>query len=258
MDITIATLYSGSSGNSVLVRADGDCILIDAGRSAKALLTALAELDVSPDSIGGIFVTHEHVDHISALEVLSKKHHIPIHITEDSASAIVGKEAMLSNSVLHPPLFSVRIEKMTVKSFRTSHDSAMSVGFTVDFDGSDLKFGLMTDTGTASDDMLEALTGATHIVLEANHDVDMLRSSPYPFTVRERIASARGHLSNVQSAEAAVRLASRGAQSIMLSHLSENCNTPELALGTVSDALRQNGLSPLLKAAARYEVTRLI
>lgn len=106
--------------------------------------------------------------------------------------------------------------------------------------------------------MLEALTGATHIVLEANHDVDMLRSSPYPFTVRERIASARGHLSNVQSAEAAVRLASRGAQSIMLSHLSENCNTPELALGTVSDALRQNGLSPLLKAAARYEVTRLI
>lgn len=258
MDITIATLYSGSSGNSVLVSANGDCILIDAGRSAKALLTALAELDISPDSIGGIFVTHEHIDHISALDVLSKKHHIPIHITEDSASAVIGKEAMLSNSVLHPPLFSVSIGKMTVKSFRTSHDSAMSVGFTVDFDGSDVKFGLMTDTGTVSNDMLEALSGASHIVLEANHDIAMLNASPYPFTVRERIASARGHLSNVQSAEAAVRLASCGAESIMLSHLSENCNTPELALGTVSEALRKNGLSSRLKVAARYEVTRLI
>ncbi len=258
MDITIATLYSGSSGNSVLVRADENCILIDAGRSAKALLTALAELDISPDSIGGIFVTHEHIDHISALEVLSKKHHIPIHITEDSASAIVGKDAMLSNSVLHPPLFSTNIGKMTVKSFRTSHDSAMSVGFTVDFDGSDIKFGLMTDTGIVSKDMLEALSGATHIVLEANHDIDMLNASPYPFTVRERIASARGHLSNVQSADVAVHLASRGAQAILLSHLSENCNTPELALGAVSEALCQNSLSPRLNVAARYKVTRLI
>lgn len=258
MDIKIATLYSGSSGNSVLVGADGDYILIDAGRSAKALTCALAELGVNTGNIGAVFVTHEHCDHIAALDVLSKKHRIPVHITEDSASAIVGKDAMHAASVLHPPLFSVRVGKMTVTSFRTSHDSAMSVGYTVDFDGSDVRFGLMTDTGIVSETMLDALSGATHVVLEANHDVGMLRTSPYPFTVRERIASARGHLSNEQSADAACRLAERGTESILLSHLSENCNIPDLAMSAVRRGLDAHGLSPELSVAARYGVTRLI
>lgn len=258
MDIKIATLYSGSSGNSVLVGADGDYILIDAGRSAKALTTAVAELGVSMDKIHAVFVTHEHCDHISALEVLSKKHHIPVHITEDSASAVVSKDAMLAHAVTHPPLFSVRIGKMTVSSFRTSHDSAMSVGYTVDFDGEDVKFGLMTDTGHVTESMTDALSGATHVVLEANHDVGMLHTSPYPFTVRERIASVRGHLSNEQSADAAVRLVELGAESILLSHLSENCNTPDLARTAVIRALSEHGFSPCLDVAARYSTTRLI
>ncbi len=258
MDIKIATLYSGSSGNSVLVSADGDCILIDAGRSAKALTTAAAEFGVSMADVRAVFVTHEHIDHISALNVLAKKHRIPIHITEDSASAVTGNETMLASSVLHTPIYSVKIGKMTVKSFPTSHDSAMSVGFTVDFDGSDVKFGLITDTGIVSDAMLAALSGSTHIVLEANHDVEMLKASPYPFTVRERIASARGHLSNAQSGDAAVYLAAHGARSIMLSHLSENSNTPGLALSAVSEALEQNGLSPRLSVASRYSITRIL
>lgn len=258
MDIKIATLYSGSSGNSVLVGADGDYILIDAGRSAKALTAAVSELGVSMDRVGAVFVTHEHVDHIAALDVLSKKHSIPVHITEDSASAVIGKEAMLAHAVTHTPLFSVRVGKMTVSSFRTSHDSAMSVGYTVDFDGEDVRLGLVTDTGHVTETMMDALSGATHIVLEANHDVGMLRTSPYPFNVRERIASARGHLSNEQSACAAVRLTELGAESILLSHLSENCNTPELALSAVSRALDGQGLSPKLAVAARYSITRLI
>ncbi len=258
MDIKIATLYSGSSGNSVLVSYGGDSILIDAGRSAKAVTAAVSELGISPKSLSAVFVTHEHTDHIAALDVLSKRLALPIHISEDSLSAIVGKEHLRASAVSHTPIFSINIGKMTVSSFRTSHDSAMSVGYTVDFDGSDVRLGLMTDTGRVTESMLDALAGSTHVILEANHDPQMLASSFYPYSVRERIASVHGHLSNSQSAEAALALAERGAEHFLLAHLSENANSPELAEWTVSRALAKAGASAALSVASRYSITRLI
>ncbi len=257
MDITIATLFSGSSGNSLLVKCDSDAILIDAGRSARAVSAALSELGFSIDCLRAVFVTHEHTDHISALDVLTKRLPLPVHITEESAFSAVGKR-FLHSSELHTPIFSVSIGKMTVSSFRTSHDSAMSVGYTVDFDGSAVRLGVMTDTGRVTEQMLSALSGSTHIVLEANHDPELLQCSPYPYQLRERIASVRGHLSNSQSASAAVRLAELGAESILLSHLSENANTPSLAYSAVSSALGASGLSPELAVASRYGVTRIL
>ncbi len=258
MNITVATLFSGSSGNSVLVGDGENYILIDAGRSARAVSTALSELGVSLSDLRAVFVTHEHCDHIAALEVLSKKCPLPIHITEDSLSAVVGKEHLIASAIAHTPIFSVRVGKMTVSSFRTSHDSAMSVGYTVTFDGADTKLGIMTDTGRVTESMLSSLSGATHVILEANHDFSLLAASPYPLALRERIASARGHLSNTASAETAVTLATGGTEAFLLAHLSENANTPDTALCAVTSALSRSGLSPSVKVASRYSVTRLI
>lgn len=258
MDIKIATLYSGSSGNSVLVGADGDYILIDAGKSCRALTTALSELDVSAADVSAVFVTHEHIDHIAALEVVCKKYHIPVHMAEQSASAIVGRENLASSIVPHTPIFSHRVGKMTVRSFKTHHDSAMSVGYTVEFDGQDVKFGLLTDTGHVTPDMTEALCDCTHLVLEANHDIPMLYAGFYPYHIKERIRSARGHLSNEQCGELAATLAEGHADSILLAHISENNNTPELALRAVGRSLSEAGFSPSVGTAHRSAVTRLI
>lgn len=258
MDIKIATLYSGSSGNSVLISADGDCILIDGGRSCRALSCAASTLGVDVADVSAVYVTHEHTDHISALDVFCKKYHTPVHMAEDSASAIVGHEHLLAATVKHTPIFTDRVGKMTVKSFRTHHDSAMSVGYTVEFDGEDVKFGLLTDTGHVTQDMIDALADCTHLVLEANHDIPMLYAGFYPYHIKERIRSARGHLSNEQCGQLAATLAAGGAEEILLAHISENNNTPELALDAVGKALCEAGLSPKVAAAHRSYVTRLI
>ncbi len=258
MDIRIATLFSGSSGNSVLVGADGDYVLIDGGKSCRAISNSLSELGIGLDRISAVLVTHEHVDHISALEVVTKRYHIPVHMAEESAAAVVGRDHLSDAIVPHAPLFSVEVGKMKIESFRTHHDSAMSVGYKVTFRGEDVRFGLLTDTGHVSEDMAAALSDCTHLVLESNHDPDMLRAGFYPYHVKERIRSANGHLSNFQCGELAARLASGSAASILLAHLSENNNTPELALTANKRALAEAGATPYLAVAARDRVTRLI
>lgn len=258
MDIKIATLFSGSSGNSVIVGADGDYVLIDGGRSCRAISNALTELGIGLDAVSAVFVTHEHVDHIAALEVVTKKYHIPVHMAEESAAAVVGRDHLSDAIVPHAPLFSVDVGKMRIESFRTHHDSAMSLGYRVTFEGEDVRFGLLTDTGHVTEDMVSALADCTHLVLESNHDPDMLLRGFYPYHVKERIRSARGHLSNSQCGELAARLASGTAESILLAHLSENNNTPDLALAANRRALSEAGASPSLAVAARDRVTHLI
>lgn len=258
MDIKIATLFSGSSGNSVLVGADGDYILIDGGRSCRAISNALSELGVGLDAVSAVFVTHEHIDHIAALEVVSKRYHIPVHMAEESAAAVVGRDHLSDTVVPHTPLFSVDVGKMRIESFRTHHDSAMSVGYKITFRGEDVSFGLLTDTGHVTEDIVSVLSDCTHLVLESNHDPDMLRCGFYPYHVKERIRSANGHLSNEQCGELAARLASGNAEAILLAHLSENNNTPDLALTANRQALAKAGVSPCLAVAARDRVTRLI
>lgn len=224
------TLYSGSGGNAAYIETDTTAILIDAGKSAKKLCSSLLEIGSSISKIDAIFITHDHADHTSALETLTKKHKIPIHITERSAAVFSDARysTVRENIVCHPPLFEVTVGDITVRSFMTSHDSLMSVGYR--FDVSGVSLGLATDLGYVTDSVREGLFGCSAVILESNHDPEMLRTGPYPRFLKERILSKRGHLSNADSAVFAAELADRGTRSFLLAHLSAENNTPATAI----------------------------
>ncbi len=230
----IVSLYSGSKGNSIFIRVGKDTLLIDAGKSARSLCHALREIGSDISEIDAIFVTHDHHDHTSALEIIAKYHEIPIHITKES-SVIFDRTPdapIHARLVRHEPSFCVEVGNLTVRSFRTSHDSRMSVGYRIEFfDGEEMRaIGVATDLGVVSDEVREGLLGCDAVVLESNHDVEMLQNGSYPYELKKRIASRYGHLSNADSAAFCSELSEAGTRSILLAHLSEENNEPNLAL----------------------------
>ena len=251
--LRIVTLYSGSGGNCTYIRFCDTAILIDAGKSARTLCGALREIGSDISEIDAIFVTHDHHDHVSALEVLAKKNNIPIHMTARSA-VIFDRDPSApihSRLVRHDPLFSVEVGRFTVTSFRTSHDSRMSVGYRIAFRAGEEAFavGVATDLGYVSEEVREGLRGCFALVLESNHDETMLREGPYPYDLKKRIASRRGHLSNSDSAAFASELAEAGARAFILAHLSEENNEPDLALDEARSALSGLGCTVAVAAA---------
>ena len=230
--VRIFSLYSGSGGNAFLISAGEDAVLIDAGKSAKRLCAALAAAGVAEDAIRAVFVTHEHNDHVSALPVFLKKHPIPVHIQRASAYKLANQPAVAPCLCLHPPIFEEQVGCIRVRSFPTPHDSMGSVGFRIEIsqaDGSLLRLGYATDIGYVTKEIEEGLWGCDAVILESNHDPDMLRNGPYPYELKRRIASNRGHLSNPDSAALAARLCSAGTRGLMLAHLSQENNEPALA-----------------------------
>ena len=231
--VRIVSLYSGSTGNAFLIRTDKGAILIDAGKNAKKLCMALDAAGVCPEEIAAIFITHEHSDHISALPVFLKKHPIPVHILSGSAYRLANEPSVAPCLVLHPPIYSVELCGMRVSSFPTPHDSHASVGYRIellDRDRTVARIGYATDIGFVSHEVESGLLGCDAVILESNHDLEMLHCGPYPYDLKQRIASRRGHLSNPDSAALAARLFAGGTRALMLAHLSQENNTPELAL----------------------------
>lgn len=222
------SLYSGSVGNAFVIQTEQGAILIDAGKNAKRLCTALTEVKIAPEEIRAIFITHEHKDHISALPVFLKKHPIPVHIQAASAYRFANDPVVAPLLCPHPPIFSETVCGLTVTSFPTPHDSRASVGYRIGI-GSSYEIGYATDIGYVSREVENGLMGCTTVILESNHDFDMLMDGPYPYDLKQRILSRRGHLSNTDSAEFAARLCDCGAKQLMLAHLSQENNTPEAA-----------------------------
>ncbi|MBE6664655.1 MAG: MBL fold metallo-hydrolase [Ruminococcaceae bacterium] len=239
--MTAYTLYSGSSGNCIYVKTADAEILFDAGVSARAVEKGLNAIGSSLSRIHAIFVTHEHSDHIKGLEVISKKYHIPTHMVGASARACIRtpNASLLNDLYLHPTVFSIKIGKTTIKSFPTPHDSAASVGYTVEYeqDGKVQKLGLATDIGHITEEITQALIDADSVIIEANHDVNMLLSGPYPYHLKLRILSDCGHLSNETCAEFSKFLATHGTKNFILAHLSKENNFAPIAETTVRNAL---------------------
>ena len=260
-NLKICSLYSGSKGNSVFIEAGGAKILIDAGRSARALCQSLCAIGVSVDEIDAIFITHDHSDHTSALQTLSHKHNIPMHLTLKSAQIFNGlfDEKLCLCLALHDKSdFKVQIKDLTVEAFPTPHDSRASVGYKLTFTegGEEISVAYATDTGHVSNTMLEYMLGAKYAVIESNHDLDMLRDGPYPVDLKARIASPRGHLSNADCAVLASHLAENGAKAILLAHLSEENNLPDLAYSETRGAVADDGV--IIEVASQYEPTWLV
>lgn len=231
-------LYSGSDGNALLVTSGESCILVDCGGSCRSLEAALASLGISPMKLGGIFITHEHSDHISAAEIFSKKYSVPIHITEPSSYCLDRLNYAARCAVVHPILYSETVGELEIRSFALPHDSAANVGYLIT--DRDSSFGVATDMGEASG-ALDAMRGCDAVMIEANHDIAMLKSGPYPASLKARILSRYGHLSNDDCASLAVKLADAGTKSFRLAHLSRENNQPKLAVETVFTALDAAG-----------------
>lgn len=236
----LCPLFSGSSGNSYYIGSASEGILIDCGKNAKQIVNALADNRLDIKNVRAVFVTHEHIDHSSALRVLASKYRIKVYASEGTINALEEK-GLINEKVDISPLTYEGTEAagMFVKPFRISHDCREGFGFTVA--GSDgRRTAFVTDTGTITDEILSAVCGCDTVVLESNHDIGMLRMGPYPYVLKQRILSERGHLSNDLCAETAVRLVSSGTTRIFLAHLSKENNFPELAKQASLSLLEQN------------------
>lgn len=236
-------LFSGSGGNSYYIGSSEKGILIDAGRSAKQLEIMLQKCQIDISAIKAIFITHEHSDHIKGLRVFASRYGFPVYASSGTLEAL-NDMGCLNDSKFK----SFRIDSkgmdcagLSVKPFKTSHDSAESMGYRVKTsDGR--KVTICTDVGYLSDEVHNNLCGSDMAVLESNHDVGMLENGPYPYTLKRRILSETGHLSNADCAAELCELTKSGTTRFVLVHLSEHNNTPELAFQTSLCSLSLLGL----------------
>ena len=230
----LSVFASGSSGNCLLLSGSGTHILIDAGISMRRIQQSLARSDLSMREIGGVLITHEHSDHISGLKMLIKHCAPPIYAPRTVANRLRGclPEA---EGLLHviPVNEAFNIGSLTVTAFHTPHDTDESVGYRVEGEGI---FALATDMGHVTEEVFSALSGADTVLIESNHDEEMLRYGPYPIYLKRRILSDRGHLSNACCAELSRKLALGGTRRIILGHLSRENNTPALALSAARES----------------------
>lgn len=231
----ICSLYSGSRGNCTFISACGKNILIDAGKSAKSLCAALMNIGVAPESIDAIFITHEHTDHVSALATFSHKYNAEIHILLSSARERfygLRDEKLFSKMVFHDdPSFCVSLGELNIQAFPTPHDSHGSVGYRISFtdNGEPVSIGFATDIGYVTNEIRDNLLGCESVIVESNHDEVMLMDGSYPYELKLRIRSRRGHLSNTECAALNALLSVNGTKNIMLAHLSEENNIPDMA-----------------------------
>ena len=237
----VITFASGSSGNCTLVQDGGTNLLIDAGISMKRIRQALSRQGLRPEDVQGILITHEHKDHISGLPMMVKYHGLPVFAPRTVANRILwsvrGVDEYLRPIATEEPFV---LGNLRVTAFSTSHDTQQSVGYRIE--GS-ARLGYCTDTGCVTVGMRQYLNGCEAVVLESNHDVDMLRTGPYPWPLKQRVLSDRGHLSNDGCAAFACQLAESGTKKLVLAHLSRENNRPSVAEDTVCSLLRDRGHS---------------
>lgn len=231
----MCSIASGSSGNCIYVGTDATHLLVDVGISCKKAVAGLNQLGLSGNDIDGILITHEHADHISGLGVISRKFGIPIYGTYATLEEIKHTSSL---GTIDPELFHpvVADEKMTLKDIvinpmKISHDAVDPVAYRFQHDHK--KMAVVTDLGTYNEYTVESLKGVEAIVLEANHDVNMLQVGPYPYYLKQRILGNRGHLSNELSGRLLSRLLHDDLKAVCLGHLSKENNMAELAYETV-------------------------
>ncbi len=249
----VSVLGSGSRGNAILVDADGDRILVDAGFSARDLARRMALVGVDPDLLQGIVITHEHSDHTRGMGVFARRHGTPLYLTEGTrvacADLLRGSETVVPYRAGIP--FS--LGPFTIEPFLTVHDAREPVGVAVSHSGSGARLGVATDLGRPTAGIRHALARCDVLVLEANHDEVLLQAAPYPWSVKSRISSSHGHLSNRAAAQFAAELFHDGLLAVVLAHLSAESNRPEMARRVVARALKKAGFKGVLQVARQDE-----
>lgn len=230
-------LYSGSSGNCSFIESDNTKILVDAGNSCKKITEGLNSININIKDLDGILVTHEHLDHIKGLSVISKKYNIPIYINEKTLSNI-NQDITKSEKILFKSNEKFEINDLKINPFSIPHDAADPCGFSITHE--DKKITIATDIGHIEKSTINNIVGSSFLLLESNYETEMLKCSQYPYMLKKRILGPNGHLSNDDAANTISLLVKNGIDNIMLGHLSEHNNFPELAYKTVAESLISN------------------
>ena len=236
---------SGSSGNCYLLFSPTDALLIDAGVGVRTLKKQFSMYGLSMSKIHHILITHDHADHVKSVGSLSRELHVPVYATKEVHRGINNNYCVRlkidgADAKNIEKNKTIQLGDFQVTPFYVPHDSNDNVGFFITYD--DVKFCLMTDVGHVTDEMKELIGRANYLVIEANHDVEMLLGGNYPYYLKQRISGAEGHLSNTDCAQALVENATPSLRQVWLCHLSEENNHPELARITVEHTLRQHGI----------------
>ena len=226
--MNLCSIASGSSGNCIYIGNSNAGILVDAGISKKRIVEGLTSIDVNPEKLNGILITHEHSDHISGLGVFTRKYKVPIYATRETIARILNSKSLgvLDENLFHEikPDESFYVEDIKVNPFSISHDAANPVSYT--FDNANKRVGIATDLGTYDDYIISNLEDCNALLLEANHDINMLQVGAYPYSLKRRILSDVGHLSNDNSGRLLSRLFTDKLKYIFLGHLSKENNYP--------------------------------
>ena len=259
--LKFCSLYSGSSGNSLFVENNNTKILVDAGVSGKKIVDALDSINVKPEEIDAILVTHEHSDHIKSVGTFSKKFDIPVYASEKTWSKIPKEVEKINekNIFTFKSSEDFVVGDLVVHPFKTPHDAIDSCGFNF-FDGK-TKISIATDLGHVTPEIKKCLENSKFILLESNYEPEVLRICSYPSLLKSRIAGPNGHLSNNMAGQLISSLIESGLMTVMLGHLSKESNFPEMAYETVLSELESNNIkrgSIDLSVASRFEPSNLI
>jgi phosphoribosyl 1,2-cyclic phosphodiesterase len=248
MPLLIASLNSGSNGNCYYIESKGEAVLVDAGLSCRETEKRMTRLGLDIKNVKALFISHEHSDHIRGVEGISKKHSIPVYITE--ATLKQSRLGILKELVrCFNPHEAVSIGGLKIVSFPKQHDAIDPHSFLVEGEG--VTIGVFTDIGVVCDHVAHHFKQCDAVFLDANYDEDMLDQGPYPVYLKTRIKSEKGHLSNVQALELMRAHKSAGLSHLFLSHLSKDNNSPELALGL----FQKYAGSTVVEIASRYVET---
>ncbi|MCI6858969.1 MAG: MBL fold metallo-hydrolase [Eubacterium sp.] len=263
--MNLASIASGSSGNCIYIGNDHAHFLVDAGISRKRIVEGLSQMEIDPGMIQGILVTHEHMDHIAGLGVFLRKYPVPVFATGKTIDAILKTPSL---GKVNPDLFEsiapdqpFLIDDARIEASRIYHDAADPVCYTISDQKS--KVGVATDFGTYDDYLVEKMQGCETLLVESNHDLNMLMVGPYPYPLKRRIMGNRGHLSNERAGQFLSKVIGKNCRHILLGHLSKENNYGELAYETVKVELMLHNLNPdeadfSLQVASRTTPTYVI
>lgn len=243
MSFKFCSLFSGSSGNASYIGTEKTHLLIDAGFTGRKIEQALKDIDIDPSMLDGILITHEHTDHVQSAGVLSRRYDLPIYANEATWEAMEDKLGNISikNIRIFDSDRDFYIKDINIQPYSIPHDAADPVGFCF-FHGRN-KISIMTDLGHTNSKIIKTVMDSDLIVLEANHDIDMLRGGTYPWPLKRRILGRKGHLSNKDAGLALVEMV-KGSKltHVLLAHLSKENNIPHLAYETVVSILEDYGI----------------
>ena len=244
MSLKFCSFASGSSGNCYLIKSDSSALLIDAGISGKRIFQGLKDTDTPAENVRGLLITHEHIDHVKSLPIVTKKlPHISAYANDATWGGIQRPVAEKQQQIFRTGK-DFYIDDFRIKPFPIPHDASEPVGFSLYFE--DRQISIVTDVGHITEDIFNEIVDADFLLLEANHEKEILLMSRYPYPLKHRILGDNGHLSNVSAGECLCRLteAKSKPRQVLLGHLSHENNDPAVAMLTVRNTLMENNIIP--------------